>query len=359
MGWLDGSLRPIALAIGIIAIYWGAKHIRLFGRAEIGHFMAILGGISLIVIGLFAPVVRGVASLIGLQPAQNGAIILLLLITVFILVLFVMVLLDRVERSKRSLDKLNRVMSFAEFQRSAEREKLPAAGLREVLCIIPSYNEGANIGNVLDSFNDMEAGSLPVTVLVVDDGSGDNTPEVVAASHAIHFRHLVNRGQGSALRSGYEFANEYGFNYAVTLDADGQNLPSEIHRLIEPLKEGQADVVIGSRILGKHDITVQWRHWGVLFFTRMFNFMAGQKITDISSGFKAVTGDMLQKIRLYEDQFQASEFLMVASKNGARIQEVPIHFKRRHSGKSKKGNDFFYALSFARVLTMSWLRYRG
>ncbi|MEM7168751.1 MAG: glycosyltransferase family 2 protein [Pseudomonadota bacterium] len=359
MDGIEGSLRPLAMVIGALSIYWGARQIRSFGRAEIKHFYAILGGIGLILIGLFATFFRHIAGLFGLQAAQNGAIILLLLLAVFVLGLFVLVLLDRVERSKRSLDKLNRAMSFAEFRRSAEMQKLPDVGARDILCIIPAYNEGENIGKVLEAFTDLDQNSLSVTVLVVDDGSGDTTGEAVQTSAALHFRHLVNRGQGSALRTGYQFAKEFGFKYAVTLDADGQNVPAEIHRLVEPLDQGQADVVVGSRILGQHDITVPWRHWGVLFFTRLFNFLAGQKITDISSGFKAATTEMLKKMYLYEDQFQSSEFLMVASKNGARLQEVPIHFKRRSGGKSKKGNEILYALSFTRVLTMSWLRYRN
>jgi cellulose synthase/poly-beta-1,6-N-acetylglucosamine synthase-like glycosyltransferase len=357
MELFDGSLRPLAVLVGAAALFWGARHIRSFGSAQTKHFLATLLGAGLIFVGLFATFFRQIAGLFGLAEAQNGAIILLLLLSVSVLIVVVVVLLDRGERSKRSLDKLNREISFAEFRRSAEASKIPEPADRQVLCIVPAYNEGANLAHVLDGFRDLDS-DLSITVLVVDDGSGDDTASVVAASSAVYFRHYVNRGQGSALRSGYRFAVDYGFQYAVTLDADGQNQPSEVELLVAPLRAGTADVVIGSRILGEHEITVPWRHWGVLFFTRLFNFLTGQKVTDIASGFKAATTGMLQKMQLYEDQFQSSEFLMVAAKSGARLHEVPIRFTRRHSGKSKKGNEFLYALRFARVLTTSWLRYR-
>lgn len=352
------SFRPISIVVGLVVMFLAGRRLRDFTTARARDQYLFVVGLLLILISILPGLLRAVAGQFGLPPSQNGGIILSLMLAIGVLFILILQLLDRSEVNKRKLDQLNRACSLANFRSSGEFKKIPAKQDRETLCIVPSYNEADNLTHLISRFGALPEFGKTLTVIVVDDGSSDNTEEVVSASGCVYFRQMTNRGQGSALRTGYNLAIDLGYQYAVTIDADGQNNPEEIASLIQPLAEDNADVVIGSRILGQHDITVVWRHWGVKFFTALFNFLSGQKITDISSGFKAIRISYLKLLNLYEDQFQASEFLMLSAKSGARFTEVPIHFKQRYSGKSKKGNDLFYAINFCYVLLVSWFRYR-
>ena len=352
------SFRPASIILGIAMMILSGRRLRDFETARARDKYLFIVGLLLILVSVLPAVLRATAMQFGLPPSQNGGIILSLILAIGILFLLTLQALDRGEINKRKLDLLNRASSLAIFRNSEEFRKLPPRGQRRTLCIVPAYNEADNLVPLIDRFSALEGFGTSLTVVIVDDGSSDNTEEVVRASGCVYLRQVTNRGQGSALRTGYRLAIDHGYSYVVTIDADGQNNPEEIALLIQPLIEDQADVVIGSRILGKHDITVIWRHWGVKFFTALFNFLSGQNITDISSGFKAIKTSTLRQLRLYEDQFQASEFLMLSAKSGARFKEVPIHFKQRHSGTSKKGNDLTYAIKFCYVLLISWIRYK-
>lgn len=352
------SFRPVSIALGLVMMFVSGRRLRDFERSRARDQYLFLLGLLLLFISILPILLRSIALQFGLPPSQNGGIIISLMLAIGILFMLILQLLDKSEINKRKLDLLNRACSLANFQASEEFKKIPAKENRETLCIVPSYNEADNLTHLMDRFSALPEFGKTLTVVIVDDGSSDNTNEIVSDSKCVYFGQMTNRGQGSALRSGYKLAIDLGYKYAITIDADGQNNPEEIASLIKPLMDDEADVVIGSRILGKHDITVIWRHWGVKFFTSLFNFLSGQKITDISSGFKAIKTSSLKQLNLYEDQFQASEFLMLSAKNGARFREVPIHFKQRHSGKSKKGNDMFYAIKFCSVLLLSWIRYK-
>ena len=164
------------------------------------------------------------------------------------------------------------------------------------------------------------------------------------------------RGGGAAIRLGFDIADVVDAKIAVTIDADGQNDPQELPGLVTPIIDDKADVIIGSRIRGAHEITRWWRHVGVKLFSWIYNALMGVRITDISSGYRAIRVDCLPRLDLLQDQYHTSEFLVLCAKQGLRISEAPIHFRRRASGKSKKGNEFLYGLRFARALYTAWLR---
>jgi glycosyltransferase involved in cell wall biosynthesis len=224
-----------------------------------------------------------------------------------------------------------------------------------VLVVIPAYNEADNVGAVVARMPDEVCG-LPVTALVVDDGSSDGTTDAAEAAGALVARHLRNRGGGAALRTGYALAAGAGAAIVVTLDADGQHLPEEMTRLVRPIVAGRADAVNGSRTLGSADPNTFSRELGLRVFNRVLSTLTRTDITDCSSGYRAIRADSLAKLELRQEQFHASEWLIEAVKRGLRLEEVPITVAKRMHGETKKPATLGYGLGFTKAIVRAWLR---
>ena len=233
----------------------------------------------------------------------------------------------------------------------------PDLRLAPVVVVIPAYNEEASIGGVLERIP-REACALAVDTLVVDDGSADRTGEVAAARGAFVARLGRNCGQGSALRVGYRLARELGGNYIVTLDADGQWDPAEIPAVLQPLVAGEADFVLGSRVLGRAETDDLLRKAGVHVFAALVRLLTGVRVTDTSSGLRAMRAEVTAAVRQEQAQYQASELLIGAICRGYRVTERPVVMHKRAAGESKKGNDVLYGLRYAGVILKTWRRER-
>ena len=153
--------------------------------------------------------------------------------------------------------------------------------------MIPAYNEEDNIGSVLPRIPRRVCG-VETAVLVVDDGSRDRTGDIARAHGAAVARHVINRGGGAALRTGYRLMSDSGRAVVVTLDADGQHLPEEMSRLVRPVLDGEVDVAHGSRVLGHAEPNHYAREMGIVFFNRMVSFITRTKVSDCSNGYRAV-----------------------------------------------------------------------
>ena len=189
-----------------------------------------------------------------------------------------------------------------------------------IVACIPAYNEEKYIAKVI-----VETKKYVDKIIVCDDGSRDLTAEIARELGAIVVKHNENKGYGAALRTLFKKALELDPDIIVTLDADGQHDPKEIPRLVEPILKGEADIVIGSRFLGK-TTQPKWRILGVKAVTRTvktaFNI---NEITDAQSGFRAyrasVVGDLIP-----EDNTMAAsvEILAKARNKNLKIKEVPV-----------------------------------
>jgi glycosyltransferase involved in cell wall biosynthesis len=197
---------------------------------------------------------------------------------------------------------------------------------------------------------------VPTAVVVVDDGSGDDTAARAAAASAHVLRHERNRGGGAALRTGYEHARREGARVVVTLDADGQHLPEEMPALVEPVLDGRADFVAGSRILGSAESGAFAREIGISFFNRLVSVLVGQRVTDCSNGYRAVRPQVLDQLELRQDQFHAAEFLIEAITRGISTLEVPVTVVRRLHGETKKPRTLRYGFGFTNAIVKAWLR---
>ena len=228
-----------------------------------------------------------------------------------------------------------------------------------VAVVIAALDEEGSIGDLLAEIPAQACG-LPVKTIVVDDGSTDRTAEIArAAAPSVVHSFEVNRGHGVALREGYRIAREeLGAEYIVTLDADGQWNPAEIDGVLQPLVDGEADFVIGSRVLGATQTDDQFRQAGVHVFARLVRLLTGVRVTDTSSGFRALRAEVTANVRQTQVQYQTSELLIGAIFAGYRVTERPIVMRKRFAGESKKGHNLLYGARYARVILRTWWRER-
>lgn len=193
---------------------------------------------------------------------------------------------------------------------------------RGVFVVVPTYNEARVIRATLGAL--LEAG---YSVVVVDDGSSDGTWELIAALPVYRLRHPVNLGQGAALQTGMQFAIQRGAEVIVHFDADGQHGASDIARMVEPVRAGEADVVLGSRFLRVED------RGGVPLSRRILlrgaivvNFLAtGLWLSDAHNGLRALSRRAAAKIDIHENGFaHASEIVWQIRERGLRYVERPM-----------------------------------
>jgi glycosyltransferase involved in cell wall biosynthesis len=228
-----------------------------------------------------------------------------------------------------------------------------------ILVVIAAFNEEESLGEVLTHIP-AEISGRAIDTLVVDDGSSDATAEVALKYDRVRLARLErNCGHGVALRLGYALAAEYGAQYVVTLDADMQWDPREFPVVLPPLLEGDADFVIGSRALGVAETDDSFRHAGVRLFATLVSLLTGVKVTDTSSGYRAMRTEVTQTVPQTQVQYQTSELLIGAIYAGYRITERPITMHKRFAGESKKGHNVLYGARYARVIVQTWVRERS
>jgi hypothetical protein len=264
-----------------------------------------------------------------------------------ILILFALVLRSLAQSSRitRELSGLLEGLAWEEFRAGDNPDRF-----RDRLGIlIPAYNEAESIGQVLDRIP-AEVCGLETAVLVVDDGSRDGTGDAARAHGAVVARHVINRGGGAALRTGYRLLADSGARIVVTLDADGQHRPEEMARLVEPVISGEVAVAHGSRVLGNADENTFARELGIV------SLITRTKVSDCSNGYRAVRADVLPQLVLRQEQFHTSEFMIEAIKRGIPAREVPVTVERRLHGHSKKPAVVRYGVGFANAIVRTWLR---
>ena len=191
----------------------------------------------------------------------------------------------------------------------------------KILIVIPAYNEEKMIGKVIA---DIKKEGYK-NIVVVDDGSVDKTSEVAKKAGATILRHILNLGQGAAIETGLEYCRKINADIVVTYDADGQFRAFEIKKVIQPILDKKADVVLGSRFLGKtvnmpflKKLTLK----GAIFFTDIFSNI---KLTDTHNGFRAFSKNALNKIFInHSGMAHASDIIDQIKRYNLRYQEAPV-----------------------------------
>ena len=206
------------------------------------------------------------------------------------------------------------------------------AGLRR-LAIVPALNEEATIGRVIDEIRAFDDG---FEIVVVDDGSADRTADVARGRGAHVLRLPFNLGIGGAVQAGYRFAHDRGFDLAVQVDGDGQHDPAQLPAILDPVLAGEADMVVGSRFASGGGYRAPLlRRLGIAIFARTVSWVVGQRVTDTTSGFRAVNS---QGIALfandYPHDYPEVEATILAHKHRLRLREVPVGMRVRGGGRS-------------------------
>ena len=228
---------------------------------------------------------------------------------------------------------------------------------QNICVVMPAFNEEKLIGGVLDRMPDFVD-----TIVVVDDGSTDETPHIAQAKGALVVTHSINRGVGAAFHTGVDKALELNADIMVTVDADGQFDPKDIETLIGPISNGDADFVTASRFKDKKMAPTMPRlkYWGNIAMSRLISFLTGQKFYDVSCGFRAYSKEALLRLNLFgEFTYTQETFMDLAFKNMA-IQEVPIAIQgERKYGQSKVASNLFrYAYRTSKIIFRAFRDYR-
>ncbi len=208
---------------------------------------------------------------------------------------------------------------------------------KKIFFIIPAYNEGKSIGRVV---KDLKRAGYRY-IIVIDDGSKDDTYKEAKKQKIIVLKHVINRGQGAALRTGIDSALKKGAEFIVTFDSDGQHRVEDLPRMLRPVIKGEVDVTLGSRflrktkmplskwVLLKGSVLVQWIFYGV-------------KLSDAHNGYRVLNRKAAKRIRIDSDRMEhASEIVEEIVKKKIKYKEVPVTI--RYTGYSmKKGEGSFF-----------------
>lgn len=340
------DLRIFGLIIGIFGLYLTFRIFRGSKWKRLNFLFFGIINLFLVVISIYPDLLNIVTGILALEDEHRGRILTVLIFSNIFLWFLLLYFKARLDEYRYQFDLLIRNLGREETKQILEKE---------IMVVIPAYNEAENLREVLrtmpSQINDKKIG-----VLVIDDGSVDNTADVVRQFGYSVVRNKINRGGGAALRAAYDILKDSKSYICVTMDADGQHNPQEIKILVRPILKNRYDFVIGSRILGKHEKDNWFRFVGLHIFNFIINLLLGVKITDCSSGFRAFKVDLLKSVVLKEDQYYTSEFIIDIVKKGFRIGEVPVTFLKRKYGESKKGKDWKYGLNFAKTILKAWWR---
>lgn len=226
-----------------------------------------------------------------------------------------------------------------------------------MLIIVPAHNEEGSISYVID---DLVRNCPNYDILVINDGSVDNTSSIIHELKVNIIDLPYNLGLGGALQAGYIYASNNQYDFVIQFDGDGQHIAKEINKIFTPVKEGSVDYVVGSRFINYQGfVSSAMRRIGIFFLSRLIRGLSGAKIKDVTSGFRAVNRPVIEYLaKNYSWDYPEVEALIEIQYKQFRILEVPVRMKERHSGESylTYWKSLYYMVKVTLVLLVSSFR---
>jgi len=205
--------------------------------------------------------------------------------------------------------------------------------MNKILIIIPAYNEEESLPGVMQ---DLRNHAPDADILVVDDGSRDRTAAVARQTGVKVASLPYNLGIGGAMQTGFQYARNNGYDIAIQFDGDGQHMAAEIGELLDLLRRGRSDIVLGSRFLNRGEYHPPiFRKIGIWIFSKVLSAIIGMPVTDTTSGFRAANRRVIEFFaRSYPEDYPEVESLVLLHRAGMTIAEVPVRMRDRTGGCS-------------------------
>lgn len=235
----------------------------------------------------------------------------------------------------------------------------------KLIVIIPAYNEESTIREVLLRMPDLSREAVNLIPVVIDDGSADRTAEIARDCGAVVISHGTNQGVGKSFHDGLEYALEENADILVNIDADLQYAPEDIRLLIQPILDNKADFVTADRFAGPDGKQVRpndmpgMKYWGNQQMTRLVNWLAGTKLGDVSSGFRAINREAMLNLNLSGKYTYTHETIIDLGYKDLRLISVPVKVKYYADRKSRvAGNLVQYTNRALRIIFKAFRDYR-
>jgi hypothetical protein len=344
-------IRFAGMIVAVLFAGYGLLRYRRGGWSRFALLLSLLIASGVAVVSVVPQVGEVFTRLFGLE-SRAFALLSFAILLLFGLFLY---LLNQVQAANHRNGEIVTALAVRQYAERYLSPKERSSEKREILIIVPAYDEEEGIRGVLRKVPEELLG-YEVKTVVVDDGSADATEAIALEEGFPVVAHVVNRGQGDALRTGFAIAQLERAEIVINLDADGQYKPEEIERLVKPIIEDKADFVLGSRFMGFYEEAGSVRHVGVVFFSKMISLLTGTRISDCTNGFRAIRVSELHKLDLREDRFNATEIILEALKKKLRFEQVPVTMLSRTAGETKKPAKLAYPLGVFRVIIQTWLR---
>ena len=230
-----------------------------------------------------------------------------------------------------------------------------------VLAIIPAYNEESAI---LRTVQDLREHAPEVDLLVINDCSRDGTRELLIEAGVPHIDLPLNLGIGGGVQTGYRYALSHGYDAAVQCDGDGQHCAEDMEQLLQPLRDREADMVIGSRFVGSGEgfRSTKMRRAGIRFLSGLIRLCTGQTIHDVTSGYRAVNRKLIELFAEdYAEDYPEPEAIVTALVRGYRVTEVPARMRERRTGESsiRSGRSLYYMIKVSLAVLIRGVQLTG
>lgn len=230
----------------------------------------------------------------------------------------------------------------------------------KVLLIIPAYNEEENIERVIENLNK----NYPqYDYLIVNDCSTDNTGKICKEKGYNHINLCCNLGIGGGVQSGYMYAYQGGYDYAVQIDGDGQHDPKYIAQMIEVLEKENADMAVGSRFITKEGFQSSgMRRFGINFLSALIRVVCGAKIKDVTSGFRVANRKYIKFFaKEYADDYPEPEAIVAVTLSGGKVVEAPVVMHEREGGVSSISSfkSIYYMIKVSLAILLYKITYKG